>query len=94
MVYLYQKQTKKPLKGRYKDMMTMINNLGNRMVTLMRVINIDGFHSENNAKFRHELNGMTMALKAMEIEFDFDYNYEVTQYTAVIIMGTRFEVEK
>ena len=73
-------------------MMTMINNLGNRMVTLMRVINIDGFHSENNAKFRHELNGMTMALKAMEIEFDFDYNYEVTKYTAVIIMGTRFEV--
>ena len=73
-------------------MMTMINNLADRMITLMRVINIDGFHSDDNRKFRNELNGMIMALKAMEIEFDFDYNKEVTEYTAIIIMGTRFEV--
>ena len=70
----------------------MINNLADRMITLMRVINIDGFHSDDNRKFRNELNGMIMALKAMEIEFDFDYNKEVTEYTAIIIMGTRFEV--
>jgi len=70
----------------------MINNLGNKMVTLMRVINIDGVNSKDNKKFRNELNGMIMALQAMEIEFDFDYNYEVTKYTAVILMGTRFEV--
>lgn len=72
-------------------MNTMINNLANRMTTLMRVINIDGFHG-NNRKFRCELNGMIMACKAMEIEIDFDYNKEVTEYTAVILNGKRFEV--
>lgn len=69
----------------------MINNLANRMIKLMRLINIEGFHGDNR-KFRHELNGMVMACKAMDIEIDFDYNSEVTKYTAVILMGKRFEL--
>ena len=73
-------------------MNTMINNLADRMVTLMRVINIDGISGEGN-KFKHELRGMTMALQAMDIEFEFDFNSEVTEYTAITIMGKRFEVE-
>lgn len=69
----------------------MINNLADRMISLMRVINIDGFHGDNR-KFRCELNGMIMACKAMDIEIDFEYNSEVTEYTAVILMGKRFEL--
>ena len=69
-----------------------LETLGERMVVLMRVINIDGFHSNNNAKFRHELSGMIMAVQAMDIDIDFDYDREVTHYTAVILMGKRYEV--
>lgn len=70
-------------------MTKMIENLGNRMITLMRVVNIYGL---SNNKLAHELNGMTMALNAMEIEFEFDYNDDVTEYTAITIMGKRFEI--
>ena len=66
-----------------------IENLGNRMITLMRVVNIYGL---SNNRLAHELNGMTMALNAMEIEFEFDYNDDVTEYTAITIMGKRFEI--
>lgn len=67
----------------------MINNLGERMVTLMRVVNIEGLSGN---KLAYELNGMVMALKAMNIDYDFDFNNEVTQYTAVIINNIRFDV--
>lgn len=70
-------------------MTKMIENLGNRMITLMRVVNIYGL---SNNKLADELNGMTMALNAMEIEFEFDYNDDVTEYTAITIMGKRFEI--
>ena len=70
-------------------MTKMIENLGNRMITLMRVVNIYGL---SNNKLADELNGMTMALNAMEIEFEFDYSDDVTEYTAITIMGKRFEI--
>lgn len=70
-------------------MFEMIQNLGNRMVVLMRVVNIAGLSGN---KLAHELVGMTMALKAMGIEFEFDFNDDVTEYTAVTLMGQRFEV--
>lgn len=70
-------------------MTQMINNLGDRMVTLMRVVNIFGLSGN---KLAHELNGMNMALKAMDIEFEYSYNEAVDQYTAITIMGKRFEV--
>lgn len=70
-------------------MNTMINNLGERMIILMRVVNLEGLSGN---KLAHELNGMVMALKAMEIDYDFEYNYEVTEYTALILNGKRFEV--
>lgn len=80
----------------------MIQNLGNRMVALMRVINIENRNwSEDERrftetrpsnKFDHELHGMTMALQAMGIEFGFEFDGEVIEYTAITLMGTRFEV--
>lgn len=71
-------------------MNTMINNLGERMIILMRVVNLYGISNPN--KLSNELHGMTMALQAMEIGFEFEYNNEVTEYAAVTIMGIRFEV--
>lgn len=70
-------------------MAQMIQNLGDRMVVLMRVVNIYGMSGN---KLAHELNGMVMALKAMGIEYEFDFNENVDQYTAVTLMGKRFEV--
>lgn len=71
-------------------MNTMIKNLGERMITLIRVVNLCGISNPN--KLSNELNGMCMALKAMDIEFEFEFNDEVTEYTAITIMGIRFEV--
>lgn len=71
-------------------MNTIINNLGERMITLMRVVNLYGVSNPN--KLTHELHGMAMALQAMEIEFEFEFNDEVTEYTAITIRGIRFEV--
>ncbi len=68
---------------------TMIEKLGNRMVALIRVVNIYGLHGN---KLAYELRGMKMALNAMEIDCGFEYNQNVTQYTAIIIDGKRFEV--
>ena len=67
----------------------MINMLADRMVVLMRVVNIYGL--EGN-KLSYELHGMVMAAQAMEIEVDFDFNETVDQYTAVILNGQRYEV--
>ena len=83
-------------------MKEMINNLGKRMVVLLRVVNIgcrEWAQDERRfaelrpfTKFDHELRGMTMAMKAMGIEFEFDFDENVIEYTAVTIMGTRFEI--
>ena len=67
----------------------MILDLGDRMVVLMRVVNLYGLSGN---KLAYELNGMTMAMQAMGIEFEFDFNDMVDQYTAVTICGQRFEV--
>lgn len=82
----------------------MINNLGGRIVTLLRVINIDRrewsqderrfTESRPCTRFDHELRGMTMAMKAMGIEFEFDFDENVIEYTAISIMGRRFDVNK
>lgn len=70
-------------------MTQMINDLGENMVILMRVVNIFGLSGN---KLAHELNGMTRALKAMGIEYEFEYNDTVDKFTAVTIMGMRFDV--
>ena len=78
-------------------MKEMINNIGERMVTKMRIINMakrDGEYSSNFRKFPiySEWVGMTQLLKAMEIDFEIDFDEAVTYMTAITIMGTRFEV--
>ena len=70
-------------------MFEMNQNLGNMMVMLMRAVNIAGLSGNRMA---HELAGVIKALVAMGIEFEFDYNDDVTEYTAVTLMGQRFEV--
>ena len=69
-------------------MKDMINNLGERMVTLMRVVNIYGMSGN---KLAYELHGMTMALQAMDIEFEFDFTENVDQYKSITIMGIKFD---
>lgn len=75
----------------------MINKIGKRLVTQMRAVNTFGNELvyDNNLRtnpFRSELAGMQNLLKAMDIEFDFEYNEDVTEFTAVILMGKRFTV--
>ena len=70
-------------------MTEMINKLGERMVIRMRVVNIFGLSGNRLAD---ELHGMVEALQAMGIDFEFEYNDTVDQYTAITVMGTRFEV--
>lgn len=69
-------------------MKQMILDLGDRMIKLMRVVNIYGLSGN---KLAYELNGMEMALDAMGIEYEFDFNEAVDQYTAVTINGIRFD---
>ena len=71
-------------------MESMLDSLGNRMVVLMKLINVDGIHTVN--EYVHELNGMIMAVEAMEIDIDFEYISSVDIYTAVILMGRRYVV--
>ena len=78
-------------------MKEMINNIGERMVTKMRIINAekrDGEYSDNFRKFPiySEFVGMTQLLKAMEIDFEIDFDETVTYMTAITIMGTRFDL--
>lgn len=70
-------------------MTNMVNALAERMVILMRVVNISGLSGN---KLANELNGMFMAVRAMGIEYDLEYNPEVSQYTALILNGNRYEV--
>lgn len=67
----------------------MINNLGNTMITQMRVVNLYGLSGN---KLSNELYGMTQVIKAMGIELEFDFNNEVTEYTAVTLNGITFNV--
>lgn len=67
----------------------MIENLGNRMVRKMAVVNIYGIKGN---KFAIELKGMCQALDALGIDYEFDFNEEVTQYTAITIDGKRFAI--
>ena len=70
-------------------MTNMVNDLAERMVILMRVVNISGLSGN---KLSHELNGMVMAVKAIGIDYEFEFNSDVTQYTALILNGNRYEV--
>ena len=80
-------------------MKEMIKKIGESLVIKMRVVNMVRRNNEyifdNNIRtnpFFSEFVGMTQMLKAMDIEYDIDYNEDVTQMTAITIMGTRFEV--
>lgn len=81
-------------------MTTMINNIGDRMVTKARVVN-DFLESwmagkeEGNMRrnpFYSEFQGMCQMLKAMEIDFDIEYDSNVVKMTAITIMGKTFAV--
>ena len=68
------------------------------MVIKMRVVNMvkennDYFNSNIRTNpFYSEFVGMTQLLITMEIDFEIEWNEDVTQMTAITIMGTRFEV--
>ena len=82
-------------------MREIIEKLGNRMVTLIRVVNINRRDYELGnvrfyrllTKYDHELEGMTMAIEAMGLDYNFEYDkYMSDVITAVIIEGMRFNV--
>lgn len=78
----------------------MIKNLGNRMVLLLRIINVDRIKWNSNTdnlvhqkplnKFDHELNGMIMAIQAMGISFSFEFDAKSIEYKSVTLMGIQF----
>ena len=75
----------------------MINNIGDRLVTKMRVVNLykeSGEFADNIRKcpFYSEFVGMTQMLKTLGIEFEIDWDVSVSNMTAVTVMGKRFEV--
>ena len=79
----------------------MIKNLGDRMVTLVRVINMyskEHHESENRMetrksnKFDHEFKGMVMAIEAMGFAYDLEWDNEVVEIKTIIIQGISFEV--
>lgn len=80
-------------------MKKMIENIGNRIVTKIRLVNQakrdeNGSFYENNIRlnpFYSELQGMLQLLKTMDVEFEIDYDETVTYMTAITIMGQRFE---
>ena len=75
----------------------MINNIGDRLTTKMRVVNLykeSGEFADNFRKcpFYSEFVGMTQMLKTLGIEFEIDWDVNVSKMTAVTVMGKRFEV--
>ena len=77
----------------------MIRNIGSVLVAKMRVVNMVKRNNEyifdNNIRtnpFYSEFAGMTLALKAMGIDYEIDWNEDVTEMTAITIMGIKFEV--
>lgn len=75
----------------------MINNIGDRLVTKMRVVNLykkNGEYADNFRKcpFYSEFVGMTQMLKTLGVDFEIDWDASVTQMIAVTVMGKRFEV--
>ena len=83
-------------------MTEMLNNLAERMITKIRIVNTHRrFWAKDKRRFTesrpftkidHELTGMEHALKAMGIPFEYDFDDEVVEITAVTIMGNRYEI--
>lgn len=74
-----------------------INDIGEHLVTKMRIVNIykeSGEYADNFRKcpFYSEFVGMTQMLKTLGIEFEIDYDLMVSKMAAVTVMGKRFEV--
>lgn len=91
--------TLKPAESEEKVMAEMIRNIGSVLVIKMRVVNMvkrnNEYTFDNNIRtnpYYSEFAGMTQLLKAMDIEYEIDWNEDVTQMTAITIMGIRFEV--
>jgi hypothetical protein len=79
-------------------MKTMIKNVGETAVIKMRLINSvkkSGEYENNIRKYPiySEFYGMLQTLKCMDIDFDIEWNSSnLDEMTAIVIMGTRFEV--
>lgn len=80
-------------------MTTMINNIGDRMVSKARSVNFfikDWLECKEEGSMRSnpifsEFQGMKQLLKAMDIEFEIECNADL-QMTAIVIMGKTFKV--
>ena len=83
-------------------MKEMMNNIAKRMITKIRVVNLytkDWSQDERRFtqsrkcnKFDFELSGMFQTLEAAGIPYDIEYTPDVTEITAIILMGTRYSV--
>ena len=80
----------------------MMNNIAKRMIKKIRVVNLftkDWAQDERRFtesrklnKFDFELSGMFQTLEAAGISYDVEYNADVSEITAIILMGTRYSV--
>ena len=80
----------------------MMNNIAKRMITKIQVVNLYTkdwaqderrfTESRKRNKFDFELSGMFQTLEAAGISYDVEYNDDVSEITAIIIMGTRYSV--
>ena len=80
----------------------MMSNIAKRMITKIRVVNLytkDWSQDERRFtesrkcnKFDFELSGMFQTLEAAGIPYDVEYNSDVSEITAIILMGTRYSV--
>ena len=80
----------------------MMNNIAKRMIIKIQVVNLYTkdwaqderrfTESRERNKFDFELSGMFQTLEAAGISYDVEYNADVSEITAIILMGTRYSV--
>ena len=80
-------------------MKEMIDKIGEKMVQKMRLVNmqVNGkicIYDDNvrTNPFVSEFAGMKQMLRVMDIDFEIEWNDNVTEMTAITVMGKRFTV--
>lgn len=75
----------------------MINKIGDRLVVKMRVVNIyrnreEYAHNIRTCPFYSEFRGMIEMIKTMGIDHQIEFSADLSQMTAIVLNGKKFEV--
>ena len=75
----------------------MIQEIGSVMANKMAIVNMNKNNEEWKGNLRKfpifsELIGMEMTLKIMDVNYEYEFNEDVSEATALVIEGIRFEI--